>query len=191
MRIRRSQLVIAALTLAAVAPAWRASCAQTAPAENPAGQQVGAGSVEEHRISSTPAPPGRSPWVQTLQTLLALAVVIGLIFLVRWIMRRLGGAGRVSLKSGPVEVLARKSLSPRHHLYLLRMGKRLLLVGAGPEGMSRLAEVTDPAEAAQLLEGGKGPLTGGPDDSKARAGSAIRDASKSVRSQLSGEADQP
>jgi flagellar biogenesis protein FliO len=85
--------------------------------------------------------------------LAALAAVIGLIFLARAMLRRLGGMKSLPAgKKGLVDVLEKKNLSPLHHLYLVRMGSRLLL-GTGPEGVATLAEVTDPAEAAALLDG--------------------------------------
>lgn len=36
--------------------------------------------------------------------------------------------------AGSVQVVGRVSLSPKHSVYLLRVGQRVLLVGAGPQG---------------------------------------------------------
>jgi flagellar biogenesis protein FliO len=36
--------------------------------------------------------------------------------------------------TGAVQVVGRVSLSPKHSIYLLRIGRRVLLVGAGPQG---------------------------------------------------------
>src|SRR5918998_1281454 len=50
-------------------------------------------------------------------------------------------------EGGPLRVVGRTSLSPRQTVYLLRVGDRVLLVGAGPQGPpSLLGELTDPAE---------------------------------------------
>lgn len=35
---------------------------------------------------------------------------------------------------GAVQVVGRVSLSPRHSVFLLRVGRRVLVVGAGPQG---------------------------------------------------------
>jgi flagellar protein FliO/FliZ len=36
--------------------------------------------------------------------------------------------------AAPVQVVGRVSLSPKHSVYLLRVGRRVLVVGAGPQG---------------------------------------------------------
>ena len=44
-------------------------------------------------------------------------------------------------------MVGRTSLSPKQTVYLLRVGDRVLIVGAGPQGPpSLLGELTDPAE---------------------------------------------
>ncbi len=93
-------------------------------------------------------------WVQPL---VALAAVVAAIFLLRWVLIRLGGRRAVIGQSSAVEILARSDLAPRCQLFVLRLGKRVLLVGLGPNGPVTLCEVTDPAEAAELLAAmGKG-----------------------------------
>jgi hypothetical protein len=66
---------------------------------------------------------------------LALAVCGGLVTAVR----RFRPAGA----AGSVEVVGRVSLSPRHSVYLLRVGRRVLLVGAGPQGPPALISELD------------------------------------------------
>ena len=45
--------------------------------------------------------------------------------------------------AGAVQVVGRVSLSPRHSVYLLRVGKKVLLVGAGPQGPPSLLSELD------------------------------------------------
>jgi hypothetical protein len=46
--------------------------------------------------------------------------------------------------AGAVQVVSRVSLSPKHSVYILRIGRRVLLVGAGPQGApSLIAELDD------------------------------------------------
>jgi len=85
-----------------------------------------------------------------LRTLGALAVVAGLIFAARWFLRRWGASGPAG-QAGPMEVLARASVAPRQQLLLVRLGKRLVLIGAGGGTMSTLAEVSDQAEVDELM----------------------------------------
>jgi len=49
--------------------------------------------------------------------------------------------------AGEIRVVSRVSLSPKHTVYLLRVGRRVLLVGAGPQGApSLISELDDLAE---------------------------------------------
>ena len=45
--------------------------------------------------------------------------------------------------TGSVNVVGRISLSPKHSVYLLRVGRRMLLVGAGPQGPPSLITELD------------------------------------------------
>jgi flagellar biogenesis protein FliO len=55
-------------------------------------------------------------------------------------------------ESGPMQVIGRSSLSPKHAVTLLRVGHRVLIVGTGPQGPpATLGEITDPAELARLI----------------------------------------
>ena len=90
-----------------------------------------------------------SDWIQPA---IALAVVVALIFCLRYALRRLGRAGVLKARTGAIDVLAQRSLSAKHQLYLVRMGERLVLVGASPEGLATLCELTDPDEIARLIE---------------------------------------
>ena len=51
-----------------------------------------------------------------------------------------GGIAVATRRLGPraapaaVQVVGRVSLSPKHSVYLLRVGRRVLVVGAGPQG---------------------------------------------------------
>lgn len=49
--------------------------------------------------------------------------------------------------AGSLRVVGRTSLSPKHTVYLLKAGDRVLIVGAGPQGApSLLGELTEPVE---------------------------------------------
>jgi flagellar biogenesis protein FliO len=97
-------------------------------------------------------PPGGDvwPWVQTG---VALAVVIGLIFATRYVLRRWGGAPGVAADGGgaAADVLARQPLSARERLYVVRFGERVVLVGSSPSGLAALSELPAGGEARRLL----------------------------------------
>lgn len=80
-----------------------------------------------------------------------MAVVVVLIVALGWLLKRLGG-GRTLRSDGALQLIARANLSAKHQVFLMRMGERLVLIGAGPQGLSSLSEITDPAEANRLLQ---------------------------------------
>ncbi len=148
--------------LAADAPVRdaRTQNAQTQPVDDPATRNVdrddtprptNGNSIETRRIGDS----GNGvvvDWWGWAQTLIALGVVIALIFAVRWAIRRLGvrPAG-VARRSDMLAVLASRGLPGRHQLHVVRFGRRVVLIGATPSELRRLAEVTDEREAAEWL----------------------------------------
>ncbi len=60
---------------------------------------------------------------------LALSCVVGLIFVIRWILKRgNGGIGAFSTKGGAIEIMERKPLGPRQSLLLVRVRKKGVLL---------------------------------------------------------------
>jgi flagellar biogenesis protein FliO len=57
--------------------------------------------------------------------------------------------------AGELRVISRVSLSPRHTVYLMRVGRRVFLVGAGPQGAPALISELD-----ELVEIEPGPREG-------------------------------
>lgn len=92
---------------------------------------------------------GGSGWV--LNTLAALGVVIALVFLIRWALRRGGVVSAAAPRSSVVEVLSRTTVAPRSHIVLMRVGQRILIVSDSPAGMRTLSTVQEPEEVAELL----------------------------------------
>lgn len=122
----------------------------TAPSGDPASRAVPrrADNVESQPVGGRHNSDKSDGWLRMLG---AMAVVTALIFAARWLLRRWGAAGPMA-HAGPMEVLARASVAPRQQLLLVRLGKRLVLIGAGGGAMSTLAEVTDPAEVDDLMQ---------------------------------------
>ncbi len=89
---------------------------------------------------------------ETIRVVGALAVVLGLMLLVRVLLRRAGGAlGSGSRPAGVLQVLARYPVARGQSLVLLKLSRRVLLVHQSGATMSTLAEVTDRDEVAALL----------------------------------------
>ena len=109
----------------------------------------GIGFFASRRSDDSGAGAGGDNWV--LSTLAALGVVIGLVFVIRWVLRRGGVASTSTPRSSVVEVLSRSTVAPRSHVVLMRVGQRVLIVSDSPAGMRTLAQVSDPEEVAELL----------------------------------------
>lgn len=88
-------------------------------------------------------------WV--LNTLAALGVVIGLVFGLRWLLRRGGVVSTAAPRGSVVEVLSRTTVAPRSHVVLMRVGQRILIVSDSSAGMRTLGQVEEPEEVAELL----------------------------------------
>lgn len=89
-----------------------------------------------------------TPWYRT--GFGALAIVLcalgGVAFLVRrWIptARQLNGS--------LVRIVGRTNISTKQSLVLVRLGRRLVLVGASPDRLDSIAEISDPHEVAELI----------------------------------------
>lgn len=105
------------------------------------------------------------------RTLLALALVCGIAW---WALRWAARQGLMTPRGGRVRVLERVALDAGRALYVVRVGRRVLLLGGGDRALALITELTDddlpdepsrPAEAAP-----SGPPPAAPDGS---AGAAL------------------
>ena len=81
----------------------------------------------------------------------ALAIVIALILGLRWGGKKLFGPTVMGHSTRAVQVLARSPVSARQSILLVRVGRRVLVVGDSGAQMNRLTEITDPDEVASLV----------------------------------------
>src|SRR5262249_4582509 len=81
----------------------------------------------------------------------SLTVVLGLFFLLTWLMRRGMPNSAARLPDEVVAVLGRAPLAGRQQMHVLRFGNKLLLVCATASGFDKLAEITEPEEVARLV----------------------------------------
>jgi flagellar biogenesis protein FliO len=105
-----------------------------------------------------PKPSPQAPWwQQALGFVFKLALVIGMIFVSLGAIKKLQG-GRVTLpnaKGKNMVVLESANIGPQQNIHLISLGgDRLLVVGASPQGVTKLAEITDPAQVRPFLKPG-------------------------------------
>ena len=81
-----------------------------------------------------------------LESLATIAVFGGALYAATWGVRRLSGPrGR-----GPLEVLAKQPLDGRRAIFLVRVGKRVLIVGSSDGALTRLGSTSLAAIEAEL-----------------------------------------
>ena len=85
------------------------------------------------------------------RVLLALAVVLALIFLMRAAMRRVVPGAAVHRSTSAIKILARTSVAPRQHLLVVQFGRRLVLVGDTGSNLNPLCEISDADEVAAIV----------------------------------------
>lgn len=109
-----------------------------------------------HRIPHPEPSPGTSAiteshGMESTRVAGALAMVIALILLLRWGGRKLFVSPGAIGSTRAVQVLARSPLSPRQQIILLRIGRRVIVVGDSGSQMNSLSEITDADEVASLI----------------------------------------
>ena len=162
VNLNRRQWIVAVMLFLAVCaaapggddgPAAASRPASTSPSSDEAELRPPsppAGAAENLEDKSVRSGKGRSGggW---LRTIAALALVIALILLVKYLLGRSGLAGRAAGgRAGPFDLVARMNIAPKSQLLLVRLGGRLLLIGTGPDGPRMLSEITDPGEIERL-----------------------------------------
>ena len=87
----------------------------------------------------------------TKRLLLALGIVLAAIFISQKVWKKMGMPGVGGRASGALQVVARLNVSPKQQILLLRIGRRLVVVGNSGTQMNTLCDISDPEEAAILL----------------------------------------
>jgi flagellar biosynthetic protein FliO len=86
-----------------------------------------------------------------LNLTLRFAVVIALVYLFFWGLRRWQNNGKAAASTRRLSVVERLSLSPRQSICLVRVGKREFMVGMTDQSMTLLAEVEPETETVTTL----------------------------------------
>jgi flagellar biogenesis protein FliO len=91
-----------------------------------------------------------NPAVVSLPVLLIVAAIVAVFALA--IYRRYWQGGKTLFHSSPVlEILGRTQIDRNKFLALARVGKRLLVIGVTADGFTPLTEITDEAEATEIM----------------------------------------
>lgn len=107
----------------------------------------GQGKAGEHPQASENSRAGSGPSISRIAG--SLVLVAGLIVGLGLVYRRL--FANQTRSGGAVTVISRQMLTPKHQVFILRLGHRLLVVGDSGNGMQPLTEVSDPAEVSAIV----------------------------------------
>lgn len=91
-----------------------------------------------------------SPWTTLFSLGFSLGIVVCLFLGVAWFAKKSMPAGSARLPAEVVEVLGRSTIAPRQQVYVLRFGRKLLLVSQQPGQTQTLSEITDEEEVIRL-----------------------------------------
>jgi flagellar biogenesis protein FliO len=103
------------------------------------------------QASTTLTSGGAPQFLDLPRVLAALALVLGLIFILRWIVRKLFPNAIRSAASDVVRVLGRSAITPRQQILLVQVGQRVLVVADNGTQMSPLSEIKDADEVSSLI----------------------------------------
>ncbi len=104
---------------------------------------------------------GPSFWEMCLKALQALAIVLLLIIVTAWALRRFGGRKLIGRPGSPGEVIGRIFLDPRNLLYLVKIQDRILVIGRSPTGLQLMTEITNAEQVRALVSKKKAQAAGG------------------------------
>ncbi|MBB3117751.1 flagellar biosynthetic protein FliO [Pseudoduganella violacea] len=123
------------------------AAADSAPAATPEQQAALAGARPAHPAGLAPAGPSAAG--SLLQTTLALAVVLGLLVGLAWLLKRFGPR---SIASGhTVKLVGALSVGARERILVVEVGEQWIVVGASPGRMNALATMPRQEGVADAL----------------------------------------
>jgi flagellar protein FliO/FliZ len=103
-------------------------------------------------VAATTAPSG----IASLgQVTLALGLVLAMIFVAAWLMRRLRGFGKTA--TGALEVIADLPVGQKERAVLIRVGTQQVLIGVAPGRVTTLHVLDEPVSVTPPASGPTGP----------------------------------
>ncbi len=87
----------------------------------------------------------------TAQMAFWLIVVACMAYATVRLLRHLAGGKQIKVRNGIAEIVGQLPLSSKHNLFLVKFGRRLLLVGATSESINTLASIDDAGEVGEIV----------------------------------------
>ena len=133
-------------TLPLLALSWAAMAADPA---TPAAPSVTAAAPATAPVAVPPVSSALGAGVggQLLQLVLGLLLVVGLIFVLAWLMRRVQRAGPAG--NQVIELVGSRALGPRDRLVLVQVGHEQILLGVSPGSITALHVMNEPVQVPE------------------------------------------
>ncbi len=84
--------------------------------------------------------------------LLYVAVICAFFVLVIWLIKKYVPGHRQLFSHPALEILGRTPIDQRRFVSLVRVGRRILVIGVTPDAINSLSEIDDGAEVAEILD---------------------------------------
>ncbi|MFJ7793579.1 flagellar biosynthetic protein FliO [Pseudomonas sp. NPDC096950] len=88
---------------------------------------------------------------QLTQLVFGLLLVLGLIFFLAWLLRRVQQAGPAG-KGQVIEIIGSRALGPRDRLMLVQVGNEQILLGLSPGTITALHVLKEPVQVPGMTE---------------------------------------
>ncbi|WP_371923645.1 flagellar biosynthetic protein FliO [Pseudomonas sp. EMN2] len=98
--------------------------------------------VGETAAAPTAVPGGLG--AQLAQMVFGLLLVVGLIFFLAWLLRRMQGSAQRGAQV--IEIVGSRAIGPRDRLLLVQVGKEQILIGHTPGSIEALHVMAEPVE---------------------------------------------
>lgn len=80
-------------------------------------------------------------WLLVRMLLVLVVVVVFAILVLKYVVPRLGALHARGFRGEWIEVVARRSLEPKRHLWIVKVGKRHFLLGSADGSINPIAEL--------------------------------------------------
>jgi len=89
--------------------------------------------------------------ISTGRAILSLMLVLALIVLAAWLYRRFTVGSRSGRVNSAIEIITRTTVNPKQSVCLVRLDRRLVLVGLSPNHMTSLLVLDDPEDIGRIM----------------------------------------
>ena len=101
--------------------------------------------AEPNASAAAPLPGGLG--AQLAQMVFGLLLVVGLIFFLAWLLRRMQGNAQRGAQV--IEIVGSRAIGPRDRLLLVQVGKEQILIGHTPGSIEALHVLAEPVEVPE------------------------------------------